>query len=269
MQKALIVKKNKEGFEINIGDIESLPDPFEVPPDHVKIWRYMDFAKFINMLHKEGLFFVRADKFEDPFEGSATKADIQFRERLIDYFAKNMKINREDAKLIVENEASTRYDNRNWFRICSWHMNNNESAAMWKIYSEIGKGICIQSTYKKLKRSLPHTIHIGVVKYIDHLSDNNLQGIITGSNLYLPYLLKQNWFEYEHELRAIFLELPPDQNKELIAKPIKVDLEKLIEKVYIYPGAEIWLSEIVNDVIKRFGLSIPVLKSSIDERPIF
>ncbi len=39
--------------------------------DSQPLWRYMDFAKFVAMLFQNGLYFARADKLEDPFEGAA------------------------------------------------------------------------------------------------------------------------------------------------------------------------------------------------------
>ncbi len=42
---------------------------FNTPSDDTKIWRYMDFTKFVNLLDTKSLFFVRSDKFDDPFEG--------------------------------------------------------------------------------------------------------------------------------------------------------------------------------------------------------
>lgn len=41
--------------------------------ENIKIWRYMDFTKFMSLLDTKKLFFTRADKFEDPFEGSWPK----------------------------------------------------------------------------------------------------------------------------------------------------------------------------------------------------
>ena len=34
------------------------------------LWRYMDVAKFADLLESEALFFARANKLDDPFEGS-------------------------------------------------------------------------------------------------------------------------------------------------------------------------------------------------------
>ena len=43
-------------------------------PDDAVLWRYMDFTKFVSLLEKSSLFFARADKLEDPFEGYLPRA---------------------------------------------------------------------------------------------------------------------------------------------------------------------------------------------------
>ena len=44
--------------------------------DSMIIWRYMDFTKFVSLLDRKALFFVKAGKLGDPFEGACTEADI-------------------------------------------------------------------------------------------------------------------------------------------------------------------------------------------------
>ena len=39
------------------------------PSSDAILWRYMDFTKYVSLLEKRALFFARADKLEDPFEG--------------------------------------------------------------------------------------------------------------------------------------------------------------------------------------------------------
>ena len=34
------------------------------------LWRYLSLEKFASLLYTQSLYFVRADQFEDPFEGS-------------------------------------------------------------------------------------------------------------------------------------------------------------------------------------------------------
>jgi hypothetical protein len=46
--------------------------PYEIhpklttPPDDAVLWRYLDFAKFLDMLERRVLWFAGADTFEDP-----------------------------------------------------------------------------------------------------------------------------------------------------------------------------------------------------------
>ncbi len=43
------------------------------------IWRYLDFEKYKSLLENKALFFCRADKFIDPFEGSLPKMEADHR----------------------------------------------------------------------------------------------------------------------------------------------------------------------------------------------
>lgn len=46
------------------------PHPYEVPDKDSRLWRYMDFTKYVSMLSTSGLYFSRADSFDDHFEGA-------------------------------------------------------------------------------------------------------------------------------------------------------------------------------------------------------
>lgn len=53
---------------------------FAAPEDpDVNIWRYMDFTKFVSILDAGALWFTRADRFLDQFEGSSPKINILAR----------------------------------------------------------------------------------------------------------------------------------------------------------------------------------------------
>ena len=59
---------------------KNFPAVFESPQDeNAKIWRYMDFTKFVNLLDTSKLFFPRADKLGDPFEGSFPRGNVMLR----------------------------------------------------------------------------------------------------------------------------------------------------------------------------------------------
>ena len=46
------------------------------PKDENTLWRYMSFEKFANILAIESLFFTRANKYDDKFEGYISEATI-------------------------------------------------------------------------------------------------------------------------------------------------------------------------------------------------
>ena len=47
------------------------------PDEDAILWRYMTFTKFASLLTKKALFFARADKFGDPFEGSLSALNVE------------------------------------------------------------------------------------------------------------------------------------------------------------------------------------------------
>ena len=54
-------------------------DHLTIPDENDKIWRYVDFSKFLSLLEDSAIFFSRADKLDDPFEGSYSKVNIKVR----------------------------------------------------------------------------------------------------------------------------------------------------------------------------------------------
>ena len=94
------------------------------------IWRYMDFTKFVSMLERSALFFARADCLGDPFEGSYSRGN----ERLRPTVYKDAP--QEVLAYMASNGAEFTRILRKWTFISCWHMNQGESAAMWKLYAK-------------------------------------------------------------------------------------------------------------------------------------
>jgi hypothetical protein len=248
--------------------------PEFVPPedDEIKIWKYMDFTKLISLLETGCLFFSRADSFDDPFEGSYPRNNVEFRKSVLKELDEESK---EHFLKVINNRKDT---NKYWPRytaISCWHMNEFESAAMWSLYLKSDEGIAIQSSYNKLKKSIidDEEVYLGVVKYIDYNSY-----YIKDNNILTPFVHKRKSFEHESELRALMLKMPfssgeIDFKKETIKKgggvPIKVNIKELIDKIYVAPNAPIWFSELVDKTVKRYGYDIEVLPSDINNPPMF
>ena len=230
-----------------------------------KIWRYMDFTKFASLLDKSALFFSRADKLGDPFEGSYSKFNIQLRPIVY-----------KDKIPSEALETMSRYQKRlrEFTAISCWYLNEYESAALWKLYLKSNEGIAIQSTFSRLKRSLKdedHDIYIGKVKYIDFDTDWMPEG-----NTFYPFVHKRKSFEHEHELRAVIQKVPSKDGKTDLSKPlfddgiyVAVDLKSLIERIYVAPTCPAWLFELTKSVTKKYGLDKKVYQSSLDDVPVY
>jgi hypothetical protein len=244
---------------------------FVAPEDEeIKIWRYMDFTKLISLLDTRRLFFSRADSFDDPFEGSYPRNNVEFRKSV------PKELDEESQEHFLKVINNTKDTNKYWPRytaISCWHMNEFESAAMWSLYLKSDEGIAIQSSYSKLKKSIidDEKVYLGVVKYIDYNSY-----YIKDNNILTPFVHKRKSFEHESELRAVMTKLPIssgniDFTEETIhgGVPIKVDIEELIDKIYVAPNAPIWFSDLVNTAVKRYGYGIEVIQSEMNNTPMF
>jgi hypothetical protein len=51
---------------------------FVQPPNlDITVWRYMDFAKYVSLLANKALYFTRLDLFDDPFEDTLTRHELE------------------------------------------------------------------------------------------------------------------------------------------------------------------------------------------------
>lgn len=230
-------------------------EAFEPPPDqNIRIWRYMDFIRLVNMLEEEALFFRRSDLFEDKFEGTMSHPLRKYLEQ-----------NR--ASITLEQYGEVLYRVRSCSFVNSWHMNEAESAAMWRVFSSSHQSICIQSTYARLRKVLPKDVDIGVVNYILYERDE-----IPFGNAWWPLLHKRKAFEYERELRAVWtdntlLECATEHPKEGIWK--EVDLQELIESIYVSPGGEHWFVKLLKKILTRYGKDVEVRQSDLASEPLY
>jgi hypothetical protein len=160
-----------------------------------------------------------------------------------------------------------------------WHLNPYESAAMWKLYIYAHQGIAIRSSASKLIASFPDDknvlIHVGLVNYIDFDTES-----IPSGNYLSPLLYKRKGFEHERELRAIACkaEITETENQgsiKVLNEPFKapgegvpVDLSALIVAIHLAPGSPPWMNDLVASVAERYGLSVPVTKSKLDDEPV-
>lgn len=219
-----------------------LPDD----PDTI-VWKYLDLSKFLDLLLSKKLFMSRSDKFEDQYEGTFSEPTFE-----------------EIKKLAVDNPDFLNYykTHREKVAVSSWHINEYESFAMWQIFTQNSEGLAIQSTIGRLQKALNPETHfdqyIGKVNYIDYKKE-----YIPFDDLFFPFLFKRKSFQYEREVRII-----TDTSKSSIklneGLKINVDINQLIEKIYIHPKSENWYKKLVIELVERLGFDIEIEKSDLE-----
>ena len=239
------------------------------------LWRYMDLGKFISLIGKKKLYFASLESFEDLFEGA--KGVAYRKDKWDSFYLDVFKQAIQTAPGINKKELTQQYIEENALRLLSemdnlgkrgrkitfvscWYCNQYESEAMWKLYSgNIKNAIAIQTTYQQLYEALGRdpSIEIGKVRYIDYAKRFSS---VNGSHWY-----KRKSFEYEQEVRAVVKDFNASGNG--IEKDI--DVEKLINAVYISPYAPKWFMDVVCDVLKKYGLDKPVCHSEMKETPFY
>jgi SAM-dependent methyltransferase len=124
----------------------------------------------------------------------------------------------EDAQRELDMQKLLREANSK-FGVSCWHINDGESAAMWKLYTAAGSGIAIESTRARLEGALQgDRIIVDQVRYMDFDTDEIEKG-----HRHYGLFIKRRSFAHEQELRATIL-LP----KPGIGTAVPCDMDALI-----------------------------------------
>ena len=260
----------------------------ESPKKCEVLWRFMSFEKFANLLVTESLFFTRADKFDDPFEGFVSKSKMDDYKQLLSRF-ETESIGPEARGYILRLMEKVRK-----YVMCScWYCGEEEPMAMWEKHHMHSSGIAIKTTVNNLRQSLPRNPHflIGKINYTNNYNldvPKNLSEIQKIFHImYSWYFYKRNSFVHEREVRVI---VDSDQfitdyyNKpidiETILKsdapnickfgiPYTIDVNTLIDKVIISPYNQDWVTETVRSVVDKYGFNFEVNLSTLLDDPSF
>jgi hypothetical protein len=247
---------------------------FQPPADqNISVWRYMNLSKFVWMLQHEALYFCRCDLLGDPYEGHYPKTLADGEDEFVRSMLANAQFgqipNAEDVarsafKAMLEQPKKIKEE---MFVSC-WHMNEEESSAMWKLYTSHDESICIRSTYQTLADGLPDACHLGQVKYIDYRRDRFEAG-----NLLNYIIHKRKSFEHEHEVRAVVWKFAgSDLPFEAVGSQglvIPVNIQTLVHEIFVSPDSKPVFREIVQGLAARYGVTAQVKQSGANDPPDF
>lgn len=233
----------------------------------------MDIPSFLSLLNDEALTFVRADLFEDKYEG---KLPIKTAEQIDADTRKQITAGKLDKQYwnyseILNNHTKDVYLN-------CWCNENHEMVHMWKIYSK-ESGIAIETDYESLKKALrtKETVYPTEIKYTDFKNDH----VDWNANALTVFTLKRKEYKSEREFRLIlpYPKLIQDQlkgitdNDERVRKskllylntPVikcEVDPIKLIKNIHVSPYAPKWYLNLIKDISKKYNLKTDFITQS-------
>jgi len=263
-----------------------------------KLWRYMSLDKLIDLLSTERLFFAPLSFFvkTDPFEGYlpavAIEADAAIYRPLIrdaesslaaleDYCKHTTQDLTADERNMLHSKLNRlKTDWKSFFKaimrsitVNCWHLNKVESEAMWRLYSDAGKAVAVETNGDALRVSIQsreseHRVHIHPVRYLDFFNKDLKPADCVVEGHRAP-LLKRLSYQHENEVRAFIGRVPKNPQESAIIgywqpTPIKlpVDVRALVKRVHVSPYPSEPFESSVKKVCELYGLDANIVERS-------
>jgi hypothetical protein len=257
----------------------------------------MDFAKLASVLTSQTLFFPNAASLakSDRYEGfiRMPRQPPPMNPDLIKAVQEIAGLTADEAnemltKTLIDGWEATK-PVTDYVFINSWHMNDAESDAMWKVYAHgTAHGVAIRSTFDRLKECFApthHDVYIGLITYIDYHSH-----MIDYGNAFNRFLYKRHAFAHEREVRAVCQ--PPDvftqmgndgsitheerQRARSFNESLKragglavaIDISKLVDAIVMSPDSPEWLSDVVERIVSALGFDLKIVRSDMEQAPV-
>lgn len=209
-----------------------------------KLWRYLSFYKFEDLINSGTLHFARLDQFKDNLEGISPISCIR---AIITNYQENEEQKQEALKLY----ALRMQNNRKVSFACCWHINKKINLHLWNEYGNNSEeSIAIQTRVRTLDNILMNSgfpVLNEPVQYLDEQYFNQ-------NAYWFPTIFKRTKFKHEQEYRSIIFVHGLDSK----GLKIKINPEELITKIYVHPRASKEYFKKVRLLVKDKGLKIPI-----------
>ena len=267
--------------------------------DDAKLWRYIDITKLLSLLEDEALHFARLDQLHDPFEGSVPKSMLVAATELLNDYDGEPRPADDEFRVLMESVIRQKHDLRKAFRrwtwVSCWNQSKIESDLMWSRYNQPESAIAIQSTFGRLGASFGSTLRplgplerqaaressvlsvfLGPVEYVDFEN----AGLGEPDSALLIPMLKRESFSQESEVRAMITGSPTGTsdlsggigNWSASTPPhryVAVNLDTLIQTIFVSPVSPDWFFDLVLRVCKRYGVEDRVKRSPLAGEPLY
>lgn len=220
------------------------------------LWRYFKPSRFTEFLSTGKIYFAAAREFTDKFEGATAVLAPDFP---------------EDPRFKGLSQTDQAFEQlRRLTKISCWHIERDESAAMWQLYADAGKGVAVRTSVARLLEAIrpffaegakePEDLYYGSVRYV------NLLKVRISIHSMHRFFHKHRAFSSEKEFRlAISLAMAEEFGVRVPARGILVDIcpDHLIDRIYIGPYVSAKRQAELVEEIRRSGFHERVAKSCL------
>jgi hypothetical protein len=244
------------------------------------LWKYIDLHRFIYLLTEQKLFFTRLDKFEDPYEGVATKLlrrdakyskvslDINKLPNSLTLKQKKQLINEKKLHDYLKNQEIEKAQNRQY--VSCWFACDRESMAMWNLYSS-SNSVALKFDFNRVTDELTKSFSSFISKNGNRLSILGAEVTYLRLNPFDEKLPKQKLkysafkkdisFQYEKEYRFLIVTVDNLDRVEPFYS-IPIDIKNLNMTVIAHPNMEAWQFENLKKLLALTDTDIKIEKSS-------
>lgn len=235
--------------------------------DEQPIWRFLDFAQFVDLLDGKSLYFARVDTLEDPYGGLSEETTFATRtlpeelmrlaEQTVAEPPRAGRLERWWSRKTRETQQDSLIDTIRSYRpapvvwASCWHAVGPDDVAMWKMYAPAGKSIAIRTTTGKLRAAIAaepaFSLTVGAVRYAESVNLTDLGEPIDRA------LTKSRALSSEREVRAILTRTPAGKDCLGRGVSVAVDVNGLIEEIAVSPAAGGWLADLARRVMRTYG----------------
>lgn len=226
-----------------------------------KVWRYLNWTKFLDLIRTQSLWFARCDQFTDPAEGSWTKADAEMFQTAWEAMKEQSRMRQ---MLLAKRSWKDFHDTtRLGSFISCWQMKPTDSMPMWDQYCGKQKqiGVAIQSTYERLDAGVPfavgpyQSVMLGCIRYGDFESPT----FRTEANGFAKLMVKKQQYADESEVRMIIFR-PSQPN--MLGFHVPVNLRTIVERVVLSPYSAAPVLQAARRLCESIGVESPVVRST-------
>jgi hypothetical protein len=244
--------------------------------DDTLVWRYLTLSAVIATIKTRQLRLTRVDTFQDPFEGSIPKKQIEDQTVVLIGAASRRAMMNAVAAHYPDMARSTPPDEDPWIRITrlrraltrSAHAScwsaGDESEALWRLYCADdgcrGVGVALRTTLARLEASMEaHDLYVSPITYLPYHEASAFTDRMD------PLLHKRHGFACERELRLLKFDeahfsalVPKDASVSELPEHIYLDwvLSDVIEEIIVSPYADVSYEDLVRHAINTTDASL-------------